>query len=130
MIPLAPSQAAVNSQAHSVTAAASTECVKHSYATACFVKNGDKISLYDGGYTTDNPTSMKWSNYLRTRSGAWKYYRKGSHASFRPLSWTTWNYNFYEDQSVNAYGGKGSGIRLYACTKEGCSKYIWVRNNQ
>ncbi|MBO2458096.1 hypothetical protein [Actinomadura violacea] len=73
---------------------------------------------------------MKWSNYLRTRSGAWKHYRSGHHVSYGPGSWTTWNHNFYEDRSVNAYKGGGSGIRLYACTQKGCSAYIWIRNSQ
>ncbi|MGI5422073.1 hypothetical protein [Actinomadura luteofluorescens] len=132
MIPLASSQAAVNTQAHSARAAAGTECVTYSFATACFRKHGDGILLYNGGNTSDDVTIVKWSNYLRTRSGAWKYYRKGHHVNPYPHNWSgPWKHNFYEDQSVNAYGGKGSGIRLYACVGgKGCSRYIWIRNSQ
>lgn len=132
MIPLAPSQAAVNHQAHSATAAAGTECVSSSFATACFQKHGDKFTLYNGSYRDGDVAALNWSNYLRTRSGSWKYYRKGHLANPFPQRWRgPWIRNLYEDQSVNAYGGKGSGIRLSACaTGKGCSRYIWIRNSE
>lgn len=132
MIPLAPSQAAISGQAHTATAAAPTECVTYGFATACFRKHGDQFLLYNGGYTSDDLAMLKWSNYLRTRSGTWKYYRKGHHVNPYPRRWGgPWHHNIYEDQSVNAYGGKGSGIRLYACaSSKGCSRYIWIRNSE
>ncbi|SNS81035.1 hypothetical protein [Actinomadura mexicana] len=131
MIPLAPSQAAVHSQAHSAGAAAGTECVTQSFATACFQKHGDKFSLYNGSFRDGDVASLNWSNYLRTRSGSWKYYRKGRFANPFIQNWRGDNRDLYEDQSVNAYGGKGSGIRLYACASgKGCSRYIWIRNSE
>ncbi|MEU8125477.1 hypothetical protein AB0C21_42770 [Spirillospora sp. NPDC049024] len=133
MTPLAlPSQAAVSSQAHSAAAArAGTECVTYSFAKACFQKYGDKIWLYNGGATSDDIAAVRWSNFLRTRSGSWKYYRQGHYLNSYPRKWLDDNRDFYEDQTVNAYGGKGSGIRLYACASgKGCSRYIWIRNNQ
>lgn len=130
MTPPAPSQAAANSRAPRATAAAGTECVTYSFAKACFRKHGDRILLYNGGSTSDDVAVVKWRNYLRTRSGSWKYYRKGHGVNTYPRQTRYWPHNFYEDQSVNAYGGRGSGIRLVACANGHCSRYIWIRNSE
>ncbi|MBA9050576.1 MULTISPECIES: hypothetical protein [Streptomyces] len=91
-------------------------CVSTTGARACFQPYGDKL------WVKGRAASADWENYLRDRTGAWKWYRTGS--CLNKLSGGRWGYcqvNFYEDTSKNPYGGKGSGIRLQAL-----GRFVWI----
>jgi hypothetical protein len=103
----------------------------NSWGETCFQKHGDKIWIIDTSHNSKAAYAY-WENYLKKPDGTWKYLRSGKcHATGYVLDWHTCANNFYEDTSVNSYGGKGSGIRLWICQDgSGCSSnYLWVRNN-
>jgi hypothetical protein len=96
----------------------------------CFHRYGDQIYVEDtanNGYTT----YVYYQLYLYTSAKTWKLRRAGQCYAHGVDSWGECDYDFYEDSTVNAYGGKGSGVRIYLCeTNSGCSQYYkWVRNN-
>lgn len=105
-------------------------CKSTTGVTVCFEANGDILWVKDtvsDGYAA----IASWENYLRDTSGNWQFYRHGE--CDNKLSAGHWGYcnkDFYEDTSLNEYGGHGSGLRLYPCTSSVCSTdYLWVRNN-
>ena len=60
---------------------------------------------------------------------AWQYYRYGEcKNSLGQGHWGMCDEDFYENDTVNAKGGQGSIVSVWACTIE-CSDYIDVVNN-
>jgi hypothetical protein len=122
--------------AGTVAAAASsfpTDCTSISvsgWGIGCFHRNGDLIYVKD---TSGNGQAayVYWENYLRTSSGTWKLRRYGTCTNYSVGVVGSCDYNFYEDTTLNAFGGHGSGVRVWICQKgSGCtSNYVWVRNN-
>jgi hypothetical protein len=95
------------------------------WAHACFQRHGDTIWVDNNA---GEHVKAHWENWLRNADGTWVFYRDGDCIS---MNWG-WGYcdeNFYEDSSLNAVGGYGSGIRLYTCYGECDRNYQWVRNN-
>jgi hypothetical protein len=104
------------------------DCVSYTGVEACFEKYGDVIWVLDtapDGYEAD----ASWQNWLVDGS-SWVLYRVGTcrnqlHSGY----WGYCNKDFYEYGSVNYYGSKGSGLRLWACDYGPCSNYVWIPNN-
>lgn len=102
------------------------------WGDGCFQPHGDLIWVKD--ISNNNRSAyVYWQLYLRTSSGSWKLRRAGTCSSSSQTVgyWAECDYDFYEDTTLNAYGGKGSGVRVYVCQYgDGCSHdYVWVRNN-
>jgi hypothetical protein len=97
----------------------------HDWAHACFQRHGDVIWIDNN---SGEHVKARWENWLRNADGTWVYYRGGNCIS-TTWGWGYCNENFYEDSSLNAVGGHGSGIRLYTCYGVCDSNYQWVRNN-
>jgi hypothetical protein len=106
------------------------DCESNTEVLVCFQKYGDKIWVLDldsDGHSAEG----YWENYLWDGSD-WVFYRNGYCDDH--LTTTQWGYcnkDIYEDSTnPNAYGGKGSGIRLYACGLDNCgTENVWIRNN-
>src|SRR4051812_36210402 len=81
------------------------------WAHACFARVGDVIWVDNN---SGEHVKARWENWLRDSRGVWEAYRVGDCISLN-WGWGYCNENFYEDSSRNAYGGRGSGIRLYTC---------------
>ncbi len=108
----------------------SAQCHEIDASVACFEPSGDKIWVLD--HKADGKAAAGyWENYLRDSAGDWIIYRNGQCTNHLTAgNWGYCNYDFYEDTSSNADGGKGSGIRVYPCTETGpITSYTWVRNN-
>lgn len=111
---------------------ASGQCYTNSTVKACFQPYGDKIWVLDtasDGYAGN----ASWENLLRNSSGAWdtRVYRSGNCANHLTANhWGYCNYDFYEDTTTNAFGGQGSGIRVFPwAANAGQTGYAWVRND-
>ncbi len=117
--------------AGSPPAFSSGQCAEIDASVACFEPSGDKIWVYDA--KADGAAAAGyWENYLKNSAGQWLYYRYGKCTNHLGAgSWGYCNYDFYEDTSLNADGGKGSGVRVYPCTENGAigDVYAWVRND-
>jgi hypothetical protein len=102
------------------------ECTNNNVTKVCFEPHGDKVWVLDLA-SDGNAASGLWENYL-WNGGAWQLYRQGM--CMNKLSYGHWgvcNKDFYEDSTnPNAYGSKGSGLRIYACAL--CDP-AWIRNN-
>ncbi|OXM45470.1 hypothetical protein CFP75_30920 [Amycolatopsis alba DSM 44262] len=72
----------------------------------------------------------RWSNWLWDGS-SWRQYRQGECSISTQNTWGHCNKDFYEDSTnPNAFGGKGSGIRLSLCKSgAGCSTETWTWND-
>ncbi len=129
-----PASASIGDSAVAGTppAFSSGQCQETAASKACFEPYGDKIWVYDK--EADNAAAAGyWENYLRDSSGSWDYseiYRAGQCTNHLGAHhWGYCNYDFYEDNSLNYYGGYGSGLRVYALTEYGPKgDYVWVRN--
>ena len=110
----------------------SGQCKKVDVSIACFEPSGDKIWVYDS-LADGQAAAGYWKNYLKDSAGSWKHlHRYGQCTNHLSAGhWGYCNYDFYEDASRNAYGGYGSGVRVYPSTENGVKGggYAWVRNN-
>ena len=105
-----------------------SDCITATGGIACFQRYGDKIWVK---HTGSNLAAATYENYLWD-GNSWELYRWGH--CWNTLAVGEWGYcnkDFYEDQTnPNAYGDKGSGIRLYVCLSTCSSSYVWIRNNE
>lgn len=116
------------------TAGRATDCIGPDAlpeGTGCFQRPGDHIYVKD----TDNNGRtfyVYYQLYLKTSAGTWKLRRAGLCFASGVNHWAQCDYDFYEWNTLNAYGGSGAGVRIYLCeTDSGCSPYYkWVRNNE
>jgi hypothetical protein len=125
-----PTIAAETDYAVAATPSASVNdnCVSYTGVKACFEKYGDKIWVLDtapDGYRADGA----WHNDLWNGS-SWVDYRLGTcRNTLGSGRWGYCNKDFYEDDTLNAKGGRGSAIMLWACDEGPCSADIWIRND-
>jgi hypothetical protein len=105
-----------------------SDCMTVTGGIACFQRYGDKVWVKHTGSTA---AAASYENYLWD-GGAWSLYRWGyCYNSLAAGKWGYCNKDFYEDQTnPNAYGSKGSGVRLYVCLSSCSAGYVWVRNNE
>ena len=105
------------------------DCRVEGWGTACLHRYGDVIWIKDSrgdGFSAE----ADWENYLWDGS-AWRLYRRGRCVNnLKAGHWAYCNKDFYEDQSINIYGTKGSGLRIDACEIACVEGYTWVRNNE
>jgi hypothetical protein len=101
-------------------------------ARVCFQKNGDRLWVDDlsaDGYSA----MMYWENLLQRPDGYWQLHRYGR--CYNRLGagngWALCDKDFWEDSSLNALGGHGSLLYIYACeVAQGCdSSALLVFNN-
>ncbi|MFJ8085342.1 hypothetical protein ACIQ6Y_32700 [Streptomyces sp. NPDC096205] len=102
-------------------------------ATACFKPYGDVVFAVDMLPDAYSVYAL-WQNELRNSVGTWGLYRNGK------CSWSgsapskgSCNKDMYEHSSSNAWGGKGSRVRVKACTNDlgddTCSGWSsWIYN--
>ncbi|MEU2427481.1 hypothetical protein ABZ619_41960 [Streptomyces sp. NPDC007851] len=108
----------------------SDDCISITGGEACFQKYGDVMWVKDtlsDGY----PANGDYENYLWNGS-SWQLYRFGDCVNHLTAGhWGYCNKDFYEDSTYpNAYGSKGSGIRLFVCGNGSCpDDYKWIRND-
>lgn len=102
-------------------------------STACFKPYGDVVFAADmlpDGYSV----YALWQNELRNSVGNWGLYRNGKCTyTGGSISKGSCNKDMYEDSSSNAWGGKGSRVRVKACTNDlgddTCSGWSgWIYN--
>jgi hypothetical protein len=105
-----------------------SDCITVTGGIACFQRYGDKIWVE---HTGSKAAAASYENHLWD-GNSWELYRWGQ--CWNSLAVGKWGYcnkDFYEDQTKpNAYGSKGSGIRLYICLSTCGSDNIWVRNDE
>ncbi|MFI0106778.1 hypothetical protein ACH4NW_00240 [Streptomyces globisporus] len=87
-------------------------------ATGCFKPYGDVVFASD--HSPDgNSVYTLWQNQLRDGTGTWGLYRKGKCSySGGSFSMGSCNKEMYEHSSRNAWGGKGSKVRVKACVAD------------
>lgn len=100
-------------------------CISEAVGQTCFEKYGDKIWVASGNGSL---VMAYWSNWLWNGS-SWQLYREGF-CQTKSVQFGVCNKDFYEDSTYpNAYGSRGSGIRLSLCAGV-CTPEIWIRNDQ
>lgn len=89
-------------------------CVSMTGAKACFEKYGDKWWVEDtaGDY---HSATASWQNYLWDGSN-YRLYRQGSCVNKEKAgTWAVCNKDYFEFDSVNTYGARGSILVWQAC---------------
>ncbi|MFC8534178.1 hypothetical protein ACFUJY_09495 [Streptomyces sp. NPDC057249] len=102
-------------------------------ATGCFKPYGDVIYTRDNSFDAYS-VYAKWQNQIRDSSGTWHAYRNGKCTNDRGQGdWAKCDKNFYEASTTNAYGGKGSRIKLTVCVAnlgdDHCATTPWLSND-
>ncbi|MET8732173.1 hypothetical protein ABZV81_34125 [Streptomyces parvus] len=103
-------------------------------AKGCFKPYGDVVFAADSS-KDGFAVYTDWQNELRDSKGKWGLYRNGrctySEGAYRHGAC---NKDMYENSSSNAWGGKGSRIRVKVCVADlgddTCSSWSsWIYNN-
>lgn len=103
-------------------------------ATGCFKPYGDVVFAQDISPDANDVYTL-WQNQLRDSTGTWALYRNGKCTyTGGSISKGACNKEMYEYSSTNAWGGKGSRVRVKACVidfgDDTCSSWSgWINND-